>query len=320
MNELWERSNKILGLLQPSNVDLSKAKRFGSEFDGGYVIIDDLSKSDFLISMGVADDVNFEKFLSSRIFGVHLYDDSIDALPEVLVNSEFFHERIGGNNYTTIESAMCRAPSDFDLLLKIDIEGSEWEALAQADSNVLNKFRQIVVEFHWFENIQSGDFFNQAVEVLEKLSKTHLILNSHPNNWGDILIFENLVLPQVIEVTYLRRENYCLLSAEADPGLILERLNRPCNNKFPEIYLMKPVLDVKQNLQTSSVGAFQFRKSVELTQQRDELTQQRDELTQQRDELTQQRDELTQQRDEIVNSTIWKLTNPLRRAVDLFKR
>jgi predicted nucleic acid-binding Zn-ribbon protein len=58
----------------------------------------------------------------------------------------------------------------------------------------------------------------------------------------------------------------------------------------------------------------------ELTQQRDELTQQRDELTQQRDELTQQRDELTQQRDEIVNSTIWKLTNPLRKAIDLFKK
>ncbi len=57
----------------------------------------------------------------------------------------------------------------------------------------------------------------------------------------------------------------------------------------------------------------------ELTQQRDELTQQRDELTQQRDELTQQRDELTQQRDELVNSTIWKLTNPLRIAINHFK-
>ena len=46
----------------------------------------------------------------------------------------------------------------------------------------------------------------------------------------------------------------------------------------------------------------------------------RDELIQQRDELTQQRDELTQQRDELVNSTIWKLTKPLRKAIDLFKK
>jgi glycosyltransferase involved in cell wall biosynthesis len=53
---------------------------------------------------------------------------------------------------------------------------------------------------------------------------------------------------------------------------------------------------------------------------RDELTQQRDELTQQRDELTQQRDELTQQRDELINSTIWKLTTPLRIAINFLKK
>jgi hypothetical protein len=58
----------------------------------------------------------------------------------------------------------------------------------------------------------------------------------------------------------------------------------------------------------------------ELTQQRDELTQQRDELTQQRDELTQQRDELTQQRDALLNSTIWRLTKPIRHLINFFKK
>jgi len=58
----------------------------------------------------------------------------------------------------------------------------------------------------------------------------------------------------------------------------------------------------------------------ELIQQRDELTQQRDELTQQRDELIQQRDELTQQRDELTNSTIWKVTKPIRKLVNFIKR
>jgi hypothetical protein len=58
----------------------------------------------------------------------------------------------------------------------------------------------------------------------------------------------------------------------------------------------------------------------ELIQQRDELTQQRDEATQQRDELTQQRDELTQQRDELLNSSIWRLTKPVRDLIKLLKR
>jgi uncharacterized protein YfkK (UPF0435 family) len=43
-------------------------------------------------------------------------------------------------------------------------------------------------------------------------------------------------------------------------------------------------------------------------------------IHEQRDELTKQRDELTKQRDEIVNSTIWKLTTPLRKLIDLFKK
>jgi len=37
-------------------------------------------------------------------------------------------------------------------------------------------------------------------------------------------------------------------------------------------------------------------------------------------ELIQQRDELIQQRDELINSTIWKLTNPLRFVINFFKK
>jgi glycosyltransferase involved in cell wall biosynthesis len=51
-----------------------------------------------------------------------------------------------------------------------------------------------------------------------------------------------------------------------------------------------------------------------------QLTEQRDELTEQRDELTEQRDELTEQRDELLNSTIWKVTQPIRTLINLFKK
>lgn len=43
-------------------------------------------------------------------------------------------------------------------------------------------------------------------------------------------------------------------------------------------------------------------------------------LAQQRDEIAQQRDVAKAQRDQMTNSTIWKLTNPLRRAINFFKR
>jgi glycosyltransferase involved in cell wall biosynthesis len=43
-------------------------------------------------------------------------------------------------------------------------------------------------------------------------------------------------------------------------------------------------------------------------------------LTHQRDELKHQRDELTHQREELLNSTIWKVTQPIRNLINLFKK
>ena len=67
--------------MEPKPADLQELRRFGSSNDGGYLMIDDLNHSDFLISMGVADDVNFERDVVGKIAGVHLYDNSIDQLP-----------------------------------------------------------------------------------------------------------------------------------------------------------------------------------------------------------------------------------------------
>jgi glycosyltransferase involved in cell wall biosynthesis len=52
----------------------------------------------------------------------------------------------------------------------------------------------------------------------------------------------------------------------------------------------------------------------------DELTRQHDELTRQHDELTRQHDELTRQHDATVNSTIWKITKPLRQLINFVKK
>ncbi len=55
-------------------------------------------------------------------------------------------------------------------------------------------------------------------------------------------------------------------------------------------------------------------------QQHDQLAQQHDQLAQQHDQLAQQHDQLAQQHDGLLNSTIWKLTKPLRVIIDLFKK
>ena len=332
---------EILTLLQPSPTHLNLVKRFGAANDGGYVLINDIAKKDFLVSMGVANDVRFEKEISSQLNAMHLYDDSINSLPEELTNCTFFRERIGGIGQVSISDTINRAKHVGDFILKMDIEGSEWDTLDAESTDTLKAFRQIVVEFHWFNDLNDFEYLDKSLRVLRKLTQSHFVLNAHPNNWGKLFYINGVMFPQVIEVTFLRRGDYEIVFDLINFKKDLSKLNSPCNPNVPEIYLdgfgfytnshndetnsliltpeeIDELTQQRDELTQQRDELTQQRD--ELTQQRDELTQQRDELTQQRHELTQQRHELTQQRDELINSTIWKLTKPLRVLINFVKR
>ena len=292
VNESLRRVGQILHLISPFSKILDHVVRIGSENDGGYVVVRDFSEGDFLLSMGIANDVNFELELSSLLSGAHLYDDSIEALPEVVPNGIFYKERIGGSGCTSISKAMERIPNHFDLILKIDIEGSEWEAFDNLTIQELEKFRQIVVEFHWFEKLVDDQEFSRILNVLSKLSSTHFVLNAHPNNCGDIANIENIALPSVIEITYLRRIDYEAIISSTDEIDFVSNLNQPCDPDRPELYLPSIGSYKKLNLQSNSIGVFSRFTN---------------------DALTQERDALTQERDALITSTIWKFTEPYRR-------
>jgi hypothetical protein len=299
-------SIEILALLEPIPTSLTLAKRFGSTNDGGYVLINDFSKKDFLLSMGVGNDVSFEKSISEHVGEMHLYDDSINALPENLLNSTFYRERVGDIGFVTISDAVQRAKNSNDFILKMDIEGSEWDAIQAESSEILKLFRQIIVEFHWFGDFNDNDYLSKTLGVLNKLAQTHFIMNAHPNNNGELLYIDGVIFPQVIEVTYLRRNDYEIIFSHVSYKKDLFEFNSPCNPKEPEIHVNQFGLYIDSH----NVGAKALISTLKEIH----------ELTQQRDELTQQRDELTQQRDEFLNSTIWRLTKPLRDLINFLKK
>jgi len=299
MNRLLSDVNSILHHLHPSNIEELTFKRYGSKNDGGYVIVSDLRFDDFLLSFGVGNDVNFELDVLKVIAGAHLYDDSIVKLPMSVEKSKFFSERIGEDGGLSLSKVLARLVKFNDLILKIDIEGSEWDLLDLASSVELSNFRQIVVEFHWLHEIVNENFRIKVLRVLEKVNKTHCVINAHPNNWSDPLIIENLQIPNVIEVTFLRRDGSFKIEPVNKIKGGAETLNTPCHPDKPEIYLIDPINDGQLNLSSNSIGI-----SSKFIQ----------------DELMQQRDELMQQRDELMGSTIWKLTRPLRNLINFFKK
>lgn len=213
MNSLSSRIKAALLTDTPIGVSFC---RLGRPYDGGYVVIDDFSANDYLISMGVQNDVSFEKALENRVSFIDVYDFSISCLPEPIANSRFFKEKIKNNSY----SVLTRAPEDKDLILKIDIEGSEWEFLPSLSHTQVERFRQIAIEIHWLIDTPEIKVPDIPMEVLERLSQTHQLVSIHPNNYGGTVVVEGVVVPQVLELTYLRKSSYSFSGVPGNPAYL----------------------------------------------------------------------------------------------------
>lgn len=178
--------------------------RIGSKNDGGYIVVDDFSKSDVMISLGIGNNSDFEYALSSKIDRIVCYDHSVKSLPKTNGNIEFRKLSVKAKptlDSVTLSSIINSIPVSQDLILKIDIEGWEWEVLNSITKNELLRFRQIIGEFH---NFQRGANFQVINKVLTKIVSDFTLVNSHANNWGDYGLIKQIAVPDVIELTFYR--------------------------------------------------------------------------------------------------------------------
>lgn len=201
MTSLAERVKKAFYLQE---VKGNNYIRVGKNNDGGYVMVDDLKPTDYVLSMGIANDVSFEQGLQDKVLKIDMYDMSIRHLPGLVTNGSFFKEKIGGDSAHVFNNI----PKKSDAILKIDIEGGEWEFFKSLSLNQISKFRQIIVEIHWAIENPYIKVKDMPVDVLEKLNETHQLVVIHPNNYGATVKVGEIDVPQVIELTYLRKNSY----------------------------------------------------------------------------------------------------------------
>jgi len=199
---------EILNLIKVSEHESYRLIRLGSFYDGGYLVIDDFSKRDVLVSLGIGDNAEFECQISNKIERVIAFDHTIDAMPETTSNIKF--NKLGvkaklADNFVSLSSIIESIPAENDLLLKIDIEGWEWEVLNSISDTEISRFRQIIGEFHGFNNAVNLETINQ---VLSKILRNFIVVNAHANNWGQYEIIKRLPVPDVIEITFVRKNSY----------------------------------------------------------------------------------------------------------------
>lgn len=234
VHEMADRVNAIRELLALEVADV-EYERFGSTGDGGYVMANDITDKDFLVSFGVGDNVDFEYALSLRGVKTHLYDYTVEQLPRDVPDAFFYQEKIGPED-TTISDAIARAPSKNNLLLKMDIEGAEFETIASTPLADLQLFRQITLEVHWMNQLEDYPFYIAARNAFQKLRATHFPVLVHANNDRPLMVLGNAPVPVVFEVLYLNRDLY-KFEEKKDPfqGLLSKNLEA-----LPEMGLSFP--------------------------------------------------------------------------------
>lgn len=207
---------ELINLLKPVATNKNLI-RFGSSTDGGYLIPDDLDGISACFSPGVADCVSFETSCAERGMKVFLADHSVDQLPAEDHNFHFIKKFIGANtteNFIRLDEWITSSNIDgsSDLILQMDIEGSEYEALISSSDEVMKRFRILIIEFHGLHNLWSYPFFRLAKSAFDRLLKFHSCVHIHPNNARGICKINGLEIPKLMEFTFYRKDSFQISS------------------------------------------------------------------------------------------------------------
>ena len=88
------------------------------------------------------------------------------------------------------------------MILKIDIEYNEWDILNEISTEILNKFKYIILELHMWK-IKDYELY---IKCLEKLLKTHQPFHIHCCNCSGLLTIGPNPICNTLEISYIIKE------------------------------------------------------------------------------------------------------------------
>ncbi|MGH9175477.1 MAG: hypothetical protein ACRD1H_14020, partial [Vicinamibacterales bacterium] len=174
--------------LQPVVLANCDFQRFGEPNDGGYLmcgnLLDDVEAG---YSYGIA---NYDKWgcdISTK-FGVklHQYDCFDTRQPACPKGDTVFHAECVGDRPKTEERRVFdtmagqfakNGDANKRLVVKMDVEGAEWDSLLHASDATLQRIDQLAIELHFFDK---RDF----VKVVRRLKQFFHVAHLHFNNYA----------------------------------------------------------------------------------------------------------------------------------------
>lgn len=240
----YERCAKAIALLAPRVVANAGLARFGGPNDGGYVMLDTLRPPAVTAaySFGIGGNTSWDRAVADLGVDVFLYDHTIARPANLPARCHFEPLGITGIHKAPQLRTLheCLAvnghASRHDLALKIDVEGSEWDVVAEAATHTLDQFHQIVIEFHDLAGVLDPSRHDTVIAALAKLAATHQPVHVHANCMHLPIWIGDLVLPTVLEVTYVRRRDITGRIGGA-AGPFPSAIDQPNMPGWPDVYL-----------------------------------------------------------------------------------
>ena len=174
--------------LEPVALTNCAFQRFGEDHDGGYVLCSNLlAKVKAGYSYGISGYDGWGCDVSTRQkVPVHEYDCFNTEVPVCKTGRTIFHpECVGGVARTEdgrpFDTVVGQLEKNGDgahhVVMKMDVEGAEWESLPALTDEALNRIDQLVMELHGVKE-------QKYVDVVKRLKQFFYVANVHVNNYS----------------------------------------------------------------------------------------------------------------------------------------
>jgi hypothetical protein len=184
----------LFELLRPVALANCQLERFGERNDGGYLMCGNLlGEVQSGYSYGISGYDKWGCDISTKLkVTVHQYDCFNTTQPACRAGRTVFHEECVGATAETVEGRVFDAVANQfarngdrskRIVMKIDVEGAEWDSLLAAPDATLEQIDQLAVEFHWAEDADSQWVRDERyIRLLLRLKQFFEVGHIHFNN------------------------------------------------------------------------------------------------------------------------------------------
>lgn len=184
-------------------------KHFGDREDGGYFLAFPIDKRSEVVSVGIGDNISFDCAISPYVSNIHMFDHTIQAPKHIPENACFYNKGIGvvtKGSLLDFQEILSFTKLGNPRIIKIDIEGGEWDILSSLKSDSLAGVSQVVIEFHnLIELLRDPRGLEAVFRILKSLKRDFWAININPNNWANSQIIHGVHFADVLEVTFLNK-------------------------------------------------------------------------------------------------------------------